>query len=128
MIILTTLALAFTNLHTDPSRGKTSRKTVWIIYIKPKWQINGMIEDLSKVSLASYLRGTAWWLRWALETVLVVGVRDGGVINGDVPGHPLPPLLTTVTSIAGACSDRIERRTWNLWINVVLSLTKLLFI
>ena len=32
-------------------------------------------------------------LRGGLQTVLMVGVGDGSLVYGDVPGHLLPPLL-----------------------------------
>ena len=35
-----------------------------------------------------------------LETVLVVGVSDGGLVYGDVSLHFLPPLLTALTPTA----------------------------
>ena len=43
-----------------------------------------------------YLRGTVGRLGGRLQAVLLVGVCDGGLVNGDVSPHLLPPLLAGV--------------------------------
>ena len=50
-----------------------------------------------KVKVNVHLRGAVGGLGGALQTVLVVGVGDGGLVYGDVSPDP-PPLLAAVTA------------------------------
>ena len=52
----------------------------------------------------------------------MVGVGDGRVVNGDVPRHPLPPLLAAVAALAGARPVRSEVRARHLETNRFLRL------
>ena len=66
------------------------------------------------MEISTHLWRWLWWLWRGLQTVLVVGVSDGGLVDADVPGHPLlsEPLLAAVTS-TGPCLPPCSW-SWNL--------------